>query len=413
MSDVHSSTAPVARPRRRARNLILFTLLIIGIATVLAFFYFTQWQYQVETEDAYVNGNQVQITAQIPGQVQSINVNDTDVVKAGDVLLSLNKDDAQLALSKAKSSLSAAVRQYHTQNANIHQANEAINQAQTAINEAQAQVTAANIKLQIAQNDYQRRKRLVGSNAISAEELSHAQDAVKIAQAQVSAAKAGLARANAAVHTAQAQKQTAQTLLGNGKPLAEQPAVQAAISEVQNAWLNLQRTEIRAPIDGQIARRNVQLGQKIAPGAPLMVIVPLHDVWVDANFKESQLAGLRIGQEVELISDVYGDKIIYHGIVQGLSAGTGSAFSVLPAQNATGNWIKVVQRVPVRIALNAKEIAKHPLRVGLSMTAKIDIRNHATGAQLTKANNHQIATVQDTINMTGADEIIHELLQQH
>lgn len=401
---------PIARPKRRKRNLLIFTLLLLIIAGILGFFYLTEWRYQVNTEDAYVNGNQVQITAQIGGQVQRINVNDTDAVKAGDVLVVLDKANAELALEKAKADLASAVRQFNMQTAGISQANVGIAQARTAITEAQAQANAANVALQSAQNDYARRKRLAGSDAVSAEELAHARDAVKTAQAQVQAANAGLARAQAAVGTAEAQKRTAQTQAGNGTPLEQQPAVQAAETEIRSAWLNLQRTDIRAPVDGQIARRNVQLGQQIGPGTPLMAVVPLHDLWVDANFKESQLAALRVGQHVTLTSDIYGKDVVYHGIVQGFSAGTGSAFSVLPAQNATGNWIKVVQRVPVRIALDPAEIAKNPLRVGLTMRAEIDTRGQSNGKRLTEAATQQGAETAMAVNMQGAEEIIHDIL---
>lgn len=410
---------------RRMRQLIIFTLILLALGIGISFLYFTKWQFEVETEDAYVNGKQTQITAQISGQVVKIAVDDTDNVTAGDLLLSLDRTDAELALEKAKSDLVAAVRQFNIQRANIHLADMNIAQAQTAVDEANAQVQtasaqveAANIKLQSAQNDYARRRKLAGTNAISDESISHAKDAVTAAQIQVTTAKATLHHAYAMVRSAkvrvdsaQAQKRASLAMIGNDTPLEQQPAVQAAISAVRNAWLTLQRTDIRAPISGQIARRNVQLGQKIAAGTPLMAVVPLQELWVDANFKESQLKDLRIGQKVTLTSDLYGEKVVFNGIIQGVSAGTGSAFSVLPAQNATGNWIKVVQRVPVRITLDTKEIADHPLRVGLSMKAKIDTREHTESKWLTRSS--KAATMEYTPDFSGANEIIDDILHNH
>lgn len=297
----------------------------------------------------------MQITSQITGTVQAIGVNDTDVVKAGQMLVSLDQADNTLALETAKSQLKTAIRQYHTQTASIQQSDAGIIQAQTAMDEVNAQIAATKVALKAAQSDYTRRAALLPMNAVSKEEVQHALDNVEKAKTQLDAALARQATAKTAVETAKSQKITAQAVVGNGN-VVSQPAVQAAITNIQNAWLNLQRTQVTAPMDGQIARRSVQLGQKITAGTPLMTLVPLHDLWVDANFKESQLKDIRLGQAVDLTSDIYGEDVVYHGKVIGLSAGTGSAFSVLPAQNATGNWIKVTQRVPVRIKLDEKEV---------------------------------------------------------
>lgn len=398
---------------KRKANLLIFTLIVLAIGAAVAFFYFTSWQYQVTTEDAYVSGNQVQITSQIAGTVQVIGVNDTDMVKAGQMLVSLDQADNALALETAKSQLRTAIRQFKTQTANIAQADTGIIQAQTAMNEVNAQIDAARITLKAAQSDYARRAALVPMNAVSKEEVQHAADNIEKAKAQLDAALAKQATAKTAVATAQAQRQTTITNVGDGNVMS-QPAVQSAITNIQNAWLNLNRTQVIAPIDGQIARRSVQLGQKISAGTPLMMIVPLQDLWVDANFKESQIKDIRLGQNVKLTSDIYGDKVEYHGKVVGLSAGTGSAFSALPAQNATGNWIKVTQRVPVRVQLDPKELASHPLRVGLSMHADIDSRDAANQPQVATAtaNAKPVAVMNIQPNMVGAKQIVEQILQE-
>lgn len=409
----HSTTQHPAKSKRK-KNLFLFTLIVLAIAAVTLWLYVTQWRYQVSTEDAYVSGNQVQINAQISGTVTAIGVNDTDMVKAGQTLVALDQADNGLALETAKAQLRTAIRQYKTQTATIQQADVNISQAQTAMNEVQSQIESAKIALLAAQSDYQRRAALMASQAVSQEEVQHAADTVKKAQAQLDAAVAKQATARSAVVTAEAQRNVTVANLGKNDVLS-QPAVQTAIANIQTAWLNLNRTQIVAPIDGQIAKRGVQLGQKISAGTPLMVIVPLHDLWVDANFKESQIKDIHLGQAVNLTSDIYGKEIIYHGKVIGLSAGTGSAFSVLPAQNATGNWIKVTQRLPVRIALDSKELQQHPLRVGLSMHAELDSRDQQGKPQVATAtaSNKPVAQLQPQVDMSGATKIIQQIIQQN
>ena len=255
----------------------------------------------------------------------------------------------------------------------------------------------ANLKK--AQADLARRMTLAGTDAISDEEIAHARSAVETAQAGLTAAHA--------------QEQQSKAALGR-ESLREQPAVQTAMSHMKDAWLNLERTHIKAASDGQVARRNVQVGQKVAAGSPMMAIVPLNNLWVDANFKENQLSKLRLGQPVSLVSDLYGDKVVFHGKVLGLSAGTGSAFSVLPAQNATGNWIKVVQRVPVRIQLDAKELAEHPLRIGLSMKATVDISNQQGAAVATATvKDKTLATAAATDRFTDVDAAINSILSSY
>ena len=409
----HSTTQLPAKSKRK-KNLLLFTLIVLAIAAVTLWLYVTQWRYQVSTEDAYVSGNQVQINAQISGTVTAIGVNDTDMVKAGQTLVALDQADNGLALETAKAQLRTAIRQYKTQTATIQQADVNISQAQTAMNEVQSQIESAKIALLAAQSDYQRRAALMASQAVSQEEVQHAADTVKKAQAQLDAAVAKQATARSAVVTAQAQRNVTIANLGKNDVLS-QPAVQTAMANIQTAWLNLNRTQIVAPIDGQIAKRGVQLGQKISAGTPLMVIVPLHDLWVDANFKESQIKDIHLGQAVNLTSDIYGKKVIYHGKVIGLSAGTGSAFSVLPAQNATGNWIKVTQRLPVRIALDSKELQQHPLRVGLSMHAELDSRDQQGKPQVATAtaSAKPVAQLQPQVDMSGATKIIQQIIQQN
>jgi len=331
--------------RKRGRNLAVITLLFILIAVGVALAYFLFWQYEEETEDAYVAGHLVQITPQVTGTVRKVMYDDTDVVKKGDVLVALDDSDFQLAYERAQNELIQAIRQ---------------NKQQTAVNsKAKAQVLLRKAELAKAQADLRRREALSGTDAISGEELSHA--------------RAAVVQAQAALKAVEAEETSAQAVLGNNIPLRQQPAVQTAISHIKDAWLNLQRTQIRAPMNGQIAKRNVQVGQRIAQGSPMMAVVPLSNLWVDANFKESQLRQMKIGQPVEMTADLYGNKVVYHGRVMGLSAGTGSAFSLLPTQNATGNWIKVVQRVPVRIQLDPQQLIENPLRIGLSATVKVNV----------------------------------------
>ncbi|WP_394261336.1 HlyD family efflux transporter periplasmic adaptor subunit [Moraxella boevrei] len=408
---VHLTANDNTAQKNRRSNLIIFTLILLIIALIVAFFYFTQWRYHISTEDAYVNGNQVQITSQITGVVQAIGVNDTDMVKSGQLLVALDKTDNSLALETAQAQLKNAIRQFKIQSASVGQADASITQAQTAFNEINSQIDTAKVALKTAQADYQRRAQLVKMNAVSQEELQHAADKVATAQAQLEASLAKQNTAKTAIATAKAQRNTTLANIGDSNVL-NQPAVQSAITNIQNAWLNLTRTQITAPVDGQVARRSVQLGQKINAGTPLMVIVPLHDLWVDANFKENQLKDIRVGQKVLLKSDLYGDEVEYHGKVVGLSAGTGSAFSALPAQNATGNWIKVTQRVPVRIALDEQEVTKHPLRVGLSMHAEIDSRDAVNQPQVATAtaNTKPVAVMTVQADMTGAQQIIEQIL---
>ncbi len=399
--DTHNqpaATAPEAAPKgktpkhgmkktavgqKRKRHLVIATLMFIILALVFLLLWLFIWQHEEDTDDAYVNGNVVQVTPQISGTVAQINVEDTDTVAAGQTLVILDENDAKLAFERARNELINALRQNRQMTANTRQFD--------------AQVVLSSTQLAKAQTDLQRRERLAGTDAISAEELSHAREAVLSAQAQLTAA--------------QEQAKAAKALIGNSS-IDQQPAVQTAASHLKTAWLELQRTHLRAPVEGQIARRNVQVGQRINPGAPLMAVVPLHDLWIDANFKESQLANLRIGQPVSIRADLYGKKVTYSGKVMGLSAGTGSAFSVLPPQNATGNWIKVVQRVPVRISLDPKELAKNPLRVGLSMHVVVNTADQ-NGKNVTDTKVENLSVRKSsalTPDLAQADALIAEII---
>ncbi|MBP6345392.1 EmrA/EmrK family multidrug efflux transporter periplasmic adaptor subunit [Neisseriaceae bacterium CLB008] len=369
--------------QKRKRHLVIATLMFIILALVFLLLWLFIWQHEEDTDDAYVNGNVVQVTPQISGTVAQINVEDTDTVAAGQTLVILDENDAKLAFERARNELINALRQNRQMTANTRQFD--------------AQVVLSSTQLAKAQTDLQRRERLAGTDAISAEELSHAREAVLSAQAQLTAA--------------QEQAKAAKALIGNSS-IDQQPAVQTAASHLKTAWLELQRTHLRAPVEGQIARRNVQVGQRINPGAPLMAVVPLHDLWIDANFKESQLANLRIGQPVSIRADLYGKKVTYSGKVMGLSAGTGSAFSVLPPQNATGNWIKVVQRVPVRISLDPKELAKNPLRVGLSMHVVVNTADQ-NGKNVTDTKVENLSVRKSsalTPDLAQADALIAEII---
>ncbi|HVN02492.1 MAG TPA: HlyD family efflux transporter periplasmic adaptor subunit [Caulobacteraceae bacterium] len=324
------------------------------------------------TDNAYVGADVAQVTPLVGGPVAQVRVADTQAVHAGDVLLVIDDTDARLALEQATAALGQAERRVRgylaTDDALAAQvAARAADAERAAAQVASAEADVANARLELA-----RRQALAQSGAVAGEELTRARTAADQAAAALQAARAALAQAKAAQQTAAGQL-SANSVLTDGATVETNPEVAAARARVDQARVDLQRTVIRAPIDGVVTHRQVQVGQKVAPGAPLMSIVPVAEVYVDANFKEVQLGKVRPGQPATLTSDLYGPGVRFHGRVTGLSGGTGSAFAVIPAQNATGNWIKVVQRVPVRIALDPAELAKRPLRVGLSMTADIDL----------------------------------------
>jgi len=349
-----TDTTPQSNGKRRAILLAIAALFVLaGIAWYLTWRFV--WSQREVTEDAYVAGNQVLVSAQVPGTVVAVLADDTQRVEAGQELVRLDPVNADLALAKARSALANAVRQVRQQDAMALQYD--------------AAVAARRLELSRAQADLARRQPLLAEKAIAPEEVAHAREAVRVAQA--------------ALDLAQRQSDAAHALV-DGSEIAGNPAVLQARAAFREAWVDAERNAIVAPISGYVAQRNVQVGSSVQPGQPLMTIIALDDLWVDANFKESQLAHIRIGQPVTIEADVYGGGVEFKGKVAGLAAGTGSAFALLPPQNASGNWIKVVQRVPVRIALDRGQLAKWPLRIGLSTRVRVDT-SERSGAVLATA----------------------------
>ena len=341
-TDTPTSLNNKSQQRKKGLSIFILLLLLIAIGSAAYWFFFIKGFE--ETEDAYVSGNQVMVSSQIAGNISKINVDNMDPVQAGDVLLELDDTNAKLSFEQAKSNLANAVRQ-------ISQLNYTVKQLKSA-------VRANEITLAQAQGNLNRRVQLVKDGAIDKESFQHAKEAVELAKANLT--------------TSQNQLEANQALLLDG-PLNEQPQIQSAVSNLKQAWLNLERTKIRSPIKGYVARRNAQVGQAVSVGGALMAVVNTDQMWLDANFKETQLTHMRIGQPVEIHFDLYGKDKTFDGKVVGIEMGTGSAFSLLPTQNATGNWIKVVQRVPVRIQLDPQQLAENPLRIGLSATVKVNV----------------------------------------
>lgn len=332
--------------KRRNRWMLIAIVVFVVLFCLYGVYWFIVLRGEVSTDDAYVSGIQSPVVAQTTGKVTQVNVINTDFVKASDILVVLDDTDAKLAYQQAKDALANTVRQTQVLYIDADQ--------------YLAKIKSDEISLLQAQQDYQRRVTLGRRDDVSIEELQHAKQTMELAQLQVEIAKQ--------------QYQSNQVLI-NGVTLEQQPAVKQAADTLRQAWVTLQRTIIRSPITGYIARKNVEVGTQVNADSPLMVIVPQEPIWVDANFKETQLQDIRIGQAATVTSDLYGDDITYQGKVIGINMGTGSAFSLLPAQNATGNWIKVVQRLPVRIELDKEQVDKFPLRIGLSMNVTVDVRN--------------------------------------
>ena len=341
-TDTQTSSNNKSQQRKKGLSIFILLLLLIAIGSAAYWFFFIKGFE--ETEDAYVSGNQVMVSAQVAGNISKINVDNMDPVQAGDVLLELDDTNAKLSFEQAKSNLANAVRQ-------ISQLNYTVKQLKSA-------VRANEITLAQVQGNLNRRVQLVKDGAIDKESFQHAKEAVELAKANLT--------------TSQNQLEANQALLLDG-PLSEQPQIQSAVSNLKQAWLNLERTKIRSPIKGYVARRNAQVGQAVSVGGALMAVVTTDQMWLDANFKETQLTHMRIGQPVEIHFDLYGKDKTFNGKVVGIEMGTGSAFSLLPTQNATGNWIKVVQRVPVRIQLDPQQLIENPLRIGLSATVKVNV----------------------------------------
>ncbi|MGN6268879.1 MAG: efflux RND transporter periplasmic adaptor subunit [Sphingomonas sp.] len=342
-------------------------LTILAAIVVLAVALYAVWRLFIatpseSTDDAYVAGDTVTITARDPGTVTALYADDTERVRAGQPLVDLDPATADVELEAAAAQLGQAVR--------------GVRADFSAVNAAQAEVTNARADLARARNDLGRRQQAAQQGAVSGEEVSHAADTVKTATAALDLAQSKLAQAQTQVQ---------------GADVHTNPAVLAAIANYRRAAIRRSHMHITAPVDGTIAQRTVQIGQQIAAGTPLMAVVPLHRVWVDANFRETQLADLRVGQPATITTDTYGGKVTYHGHVVGLGAGSGNAFALLPPQNASGNWIKIVQRLPVRIALDGKELDAHPLRIGLSVDIEVDTSN-TSGSLLGREAHQAFAT---------------------
>jgi membrane fusion protein (multidrug efflux system) len=338
------ATPPVAS--RRGRNLKVLAAVVAICAVAYAGYWYLDARFFESTDDCYVNGDVVQITTEIPGTVIQLHVDDTQSVARDQTLLELDPADAEVAVSNAEANLGRAVR--------------AVRALFAQADQLRAEIRDREVQLRQAEQDHERRSGLLSDGAVSSEEFQHTQDRVTEVRASLTAAQEQLKET-----TAQIDRTT----------VATHPQVLAAIAAVRDASLALRRTHVTAPLTGVVAQRSVQLGQRVAAGTPLMGIVPLDALWVDANFKEVQLRNMRVGQPVTLRADIYGGTAVYHGKLVGLSAGSGTAFALLPAQNASGNWIKIVQRLPVRIALDPSELRAHPLRIGLSVTADVDIRD--------------------------------------
>lgn len=339
---------PANSSKHRTRKIsfaILAAVVIVGGLVWLTRWILVSQNYE-STDDAYISSDTVQITSEVPGTVLSVHVDDTQSVERGALLAELDPADARVAASAAEAQLARAVRNVRGLFAQRDQ--------------LQAQIAQRESEVKRAQEDVERREGLLSDGAVSGEELSHSRDALIAARAALDGARQQLNATEAQI---------------SGTTIETHPQVLDAEAAVRNAALALHRTQLRAPVSGVIAKRSVEVGQRVAAGAPLMGLVPLDDVWVDANFKEVQLRNIRVGQPAILRADLYGSQVQYHGKIAGLSAGSGSAFALLPAQNASGNWIKIVQRIPVRIVIDAQDLKTHPLRIGLSMTAEVNVHD--------------------------------------
>jgi membrane fusion protein, multidrug efflux system len=368
---------PEANSSKRKRLLTILAVIFIVAGAAWTIHWFIYGLSHETTDDAYVAGNLIRVTPRVSGTVVSVLADDTDHVKQGQILVKLDNTDARLALDKAEADLGETVRR--------------ISQTFEARTQQTANLAVKQHTLEQAEADLARRKQAVAIQAVSREEAEHARIDRDKARAELDLARAQLAASNAAV---------------SGTSVETHPAVKQAEARLREAWLALNRCEIQAPAEGLVARRSVQIGQQVTPGMALMAIVPMDQLWVEANFKEDQLKDMAIGQPVHLVSDLYGSGFTFHGIVTGLSPGTGSVFSLLPPQNASGNWIKIVQRLPVRIAIDPKELTDHPLRVGLSM--KVEVETGAAG----KAENLPPTRYETPVeNAQGADALIHSILK--
>jgi membrane fusion protein, multidrug efflux system len=370
--------------RKRRVGFVVLGVVAIAGALIWGAHWFLVSSHYESTDDAYISSDLVQITSEIPGTVLAVRVDDTQSVDRGAPLVELDPADARVAANSAEADLARAVRNVRGLFAQRDQ--------------LQAQIAQRESDVKRAQDDVSRREGLLSDGAVSGEELSHVRDALTAARAALDAARQQLNATEAQI---------------SGTSIETHPQVLAAEAAVRNAALALHRTQLRAPIAGVIAKRSVEVGQRVAAGAPLMGLVPLDDVWVDANFKEVQLRSIRVGQPVALHADLYGSRVEYHGKVAGLSAGSGSAFALLPAQNASGNWIKIVQRIPVRIVIDPQDLKSHPLRVGLSMTADVDVHDTSGPVVATQVRNAPLPTQASAGDDPEVEQRIRDIVAQN
>ncbi len=391
-SDAAATDATAPQPdersrRQKRRKALAITGTVVVLAGIgVAAWWFLIGQWSESTDDAYVQGHIAQITSQVPGTLVRVQVEDGDLVRAGDTLAQLDPADTEVALAQAKAALANAVRQSHG--------------LYSQANSANSELAARRKSYTIAKNDYERRAALAKTGAVSSEELDHARQAFETAQSAYLVAQ---------------QQFSASNVMVQGTTLPNQPAVEIAAAQLRVAYLNAQRNTILSPVTGYVAKRNAQVGQRAQPGQPLMAVVPLQDVWIDANFKETQMRKLRIGQPATIVADLYGSKVTYHGKVSSLGVGTGSVFALLPAQNATGNWIKIVQRIPVRITLDdPKQLQQHPLRLGMSTTVDVDL-HHQDGPLLAQQPAAAPAQVTDVYarQSAQADALIQQVIRDN
>ncbi|MBA6068032.1 HlyD family secretion protein [Pseudomonas mosselii] len=381
-----STPAPAPDNTRKRKIWLLALLLILVLAGAGTWaWYSLVGRWHESTDDAYVNGNVVEITPLVSGTVTSIGADDGDLVHAGQVLLQFDPADSEVALQSAEAKLARTVRQVRGLYSNV--------------DSLKAQLQTRQAELQKAQQDYNRRKVLADSGAIAAEEVAHSRDDLTVAQAAVNSAR---------------QQLNTSTALVDDTVVSSHPEVMAAAADLRQAYLDHARTTLVAPVTGYVAKRTVQLGQRLQPGTATMAVIPLDEVWIDANFKETQLRDMRIGQSVEITADLYGSEVRYTGTVDSLGAGTGSAFALLPAQNATGNWIKIVQRVPVRIHLDPEQLKAHPLRIGLSTVAEVDLHDQS-GPALAQQPPQQASYTTQVYDrqLVEADDLIARLIHEN
>ncbi|KPY86698.1 HlyD family efflux transporter periplasmic adaptor subunit [Pseudomonas syringae pv. tagetis] len=379
------SSQQAPKPGKRKFLLIGLAVIVVILGLAIWAWYEVYGQWSEETDDAYVNGNVVEITPLVTGTVISIGADDGDLVHEGQVLLKFDPSDAEVSLQSAEANLGKVVRQVRGLYSNV--------------DGMKAQLAAQRAAVQTAQDNYNRRRSLAAGGAISQEELSHARDSLTSAQS--------------ALNNIQQQLSTSVALVDD-TVVSSHPDVKAAASQLRQAFLANARSTLVAPVTGYVAKRSVQLGQRIQPGTATMAVIPLDQLWIDANFKETQLGKMRIGQPVEISSDLYGSDVKYSGTIDSLGAGTGSAFALLPAQNATGNWIKIVQRVPVRVHINPDELVKHPLRIGLSTTVEVNLHDQS-GPVLAQQPRKQAAfsTQVYAAQLADADALIARLIHEN